>query len=164
MEPRRRRGAGRSDYTYRLPLAARSHSDAEYAVIESAQQILARDCMKGFGLSYRPVRESTFGATQDRRYGISEFHGKAVPDAGCLGSAVRKPAEPYAYPAGVAAASTISAQGFRASIDAGPRRQGARAEAGIQRGMIRERITVLRRLRDLHRHTVSAARRIVSGT
>ncbi|UJA10669.1 hypothetical protein HGI09_17770 [Streptomyces collinus] len=30
--------------------------------------------------------------------------------------------------------------------------------------MIRERITVLRRLRDLHRHTVSAARRIVSGT
>ncbi|MFF4844009.1 hypothetical protein [Streptomyces collinus] len=249
-------GPGGSDYTYRLPLAAYSYSDAEYAVIASAQRILARDCMKGFGLSYRPVRKSASGAISDRRYGISgmavtarygyhlppqprdpapeldaeqrdvlygkksAFHGKAVPDAGCLGSAVRKLAEPYAYPAGVTAASTISAEGFRASMrDRGVRALFARwsacmkekgyryasplapfrdpaftegrvtarerrtatadmackertglleswlkAEAGIQRGMIRKRITVLRRLRDLHRHKVSAARRIVSGT
>ncbi|MET8582732.1 hypothetical protein ABZX39_17860 [Streptomyces collinus] len=249
-------GPGRSDYTYRLPLAAYSYSDAEYAVIESAQRILARDCMKGFGLSYRPVRKSASGTTSDRRYGISDmavaarygyhlppeprnpgtelgpeqrdvlygkksaFHGKAVPDAGCLGWAVRKLAEPYAYPAGVTAASAISAEGFRASMrDRGVRALFARwsacmkgkgyryaspldpfrdhgftdgrvtarerrtatadmackgrtglleswlrAEAGIQRGMIRKRITVLRRLRDLHRQKVSAARRIVSGT
>ncbi len=247
---------GGSDYTYRLPLAAYSYSDAEYAVIESAQQILARDCMKGFGLSCRPVRKSVSGVTSDRRYGISDmavaarygyhlppqppdpapelgaeqrevlygkkpaFRGKAVPDAGCLGSAVRKLAKPYAYPAGVTAASAVSAEGFRAStrdrgvealfarwsarmkekgyrytspldpfrdpaftdgrVSAGERRTATadmackertrlreswlRAEAGIQRGMIRKRITVLRRLRDLHRRKVSAARRIVSGT
>ncbi|AGS72017.1 hypothetical protein HGI09_17760 [Streptomyces collinus] len=54
-------------------LAAYSYSDAEYAVIESAQQILARDCMKGFGLSCRPVRKSTSGATSDLRYGITDM-------------------------------------------------------------------------------------------
>ncbi|MFF7973632.1 hypothetical protein [Streptomyces sp. NPDC007905] len=257
-------GPGRSDYTYRLPLAVYSYSDAEYEVIESAQQILARDCMKGFGLSYRPAKKSAPGATSDRRYGISdmadaarygyhlppqprdpepklgadqrrvlygnrdgsagkrgklEFRGKAVPNTGCLGSAVRQLARPHEYPAGVTAASNISSGGFSDSMrDSGvealfahwsacmkengydyasplePFRNPAftdgrvtaeekataaadmackrrtnhleswlKAETGIQRRMIRNRIAVLRRLKTLHAQKVSAARKIIAG-
>jgi hypothetical protein len=62
----------RNAYTYRLPLAAYSYSDAEYEVIESAQRVLARDCMREFGLSYPTAKKSAPPVTSDRRYGISD--------------------------------------------------------------------------------------------
>ncbi|MCX5423909.1 hypothetical protein [Streptomyces sp. NBC_00078] len=154
---------GRADYTYRLPIAAYSYSDAEYEVIESAQQVMARDCMRNFGLPYRPPGKSAPAAISDRRYGLSdmddanrygyrlppqppepepkltadqkkvlygsrsreipgekngrlEYRGKAVPDTGCLGSSIKKFAEPYAYPAGVTAASNISTDSYKDSM------------------------------------------------
>lgn len=64
---------GRDDYTFRLPIAAYSYTDAEYEVISSAEQVLARDCMKGFGLTYRPVKNSAPADAQDRRYGITDL-------------------------------------------------------------------------------------------
>lgn len=62
----------RSGYTFRLPIAVYSYSDADYEVIRSAEQILARDCMKDFGLTYRPTRNPTPASAEDRRYGITD--------------------------------------------------------------------------------------------
>ncbi|QOV35320.1 hypothetical protein IM697_35470 [Streptomyces ferrugineus] len=75
---------GKDDYTFRLPIAAFSYTDAEYEVIGSAEQVLARDCMKGFGLTYRPAGNSTPPKSEDRRYGITDLegarrHGYRVP-------------------------------------------------------------------------------------
>ncbi|WP_251063508.1 hypothetical protein [Streptomyces sp. ISL-24] len=66
---------GKYDYTFRLPIAEYSYTDAEYEVIRSAEQVLARDCMKGFGLTYRPPESSAPVAAQDRRYGITDLDG-----------------------------------------------------------------------------------------
>ncbi|MCT9083337.1 hypothetical protein [Streptomyces fulvoviolaceus] len=54
-----------------------SYSDADYEVIRSAEQILTRDCMKDFGLTYRPTKNPTPTAAQDRRYGITDMDGAA---------------------------------------------------------------------------------------
>jgi len=59
-------------YTFRLPLAVYSYSDADYEVIRSAEQVLARDCMRDFGLSYRPARNPAPAEAQDRRYGLTD--------------------------------------------------------------------------------------------
>ncbi|MFC8432796.1 hypothetical protein [Streptomyces sp. NPDC057253] len=64
---------GRESYTFRLPLAVYSYSDADYAVIQSAEQVLARDCMKDFGLAYRPAKNPAPAETQDRRYGLTDM-------------------------------------------------------------------------------------------
>ncbi|MFF7052425.1 hypothetical protein ACFY94_29155 [Streptomyces griseorubiginosus] len=81
--PRPSAPAGAS-YTFRLPLAVYSYSDADYAVIRSAEQVLARDCMKDFGLSYRPAKNPAPVEAQDRRYGLTdrasaERYGYRVP-------------------------------------------------------------------------------------
>jgi hypothetical protein len=267
--PERSAGAptpGRADYTYRLPIAAYSYTDAEYAVIETAQQLLARDCMKSFGLSYRPPAEAGSARASDRRYGMSdiedaahygyrlppqppepqpkltaaqkkvlygsrsaanggaknrklEYRGKPIPDTGCLGSSIRKFAKPYEYPAGVTAASNISTDSYQDSLRdpevkslfarwsacmkgrgytySSPmdpfrtpaftrgevtqkERKTATAdveckqstnlleswldvETRIQKEMIRKHIKVLRRLKELHREKVDAARRLTAG-
>ncbi|WP_030315911.1 hypothetical protein [Streptomyces sp. NRRL B-3229] len=69
--PRPSSPAGAS-YTFRLPLAVYSYSDADYEVIRSAEQVLARDCMKDFGLSYRPAKNPAPADAQDRRYGLTD--------------------------------------------------------------------------------------------
>ncbi|WP_345040818.1 hypothetical protein [Streptomyces sannanensis] len=62
----------RSDYTFRLPIAAYSYSDAEYAVIESAQLVLAKKCAARFSLAYRPPGTAPAPpSASDRRYGLS---------------------------------------------------------------------------------------------
>lgn len=267
--PQRSTGAptpGRADYTYRLPIAAYSYTDAEYALIETAQQLLARDCMKSFGLSYRPPGEPASATASNRRYGMSnmrdathygyrlppqppepepeltaaqkkvlygsrstanggarnrelEYRGKAIPDTGCLGSAIRKFAKPYEYPAGVTTASNISTDSYQDSLRdpevkslfkrwsacmkakgytyASPlepfrtpafnrgevtqkERKTATAdvackqstnlleswldvETRIQQEMIRKHTKVLRRLKELHREKVDAARKLTAG-
>lgn len=62
----------RENYTFRLPLAVYSYSDADYEVIRSAEQVLARDCMKDFGLTYRPAKSPAPAEVQDRRYGLTD--------------------------------------------------------------------------------------------
>ncbi|WP_020138706.1 hypothetical protein [Streptomyces sp. 351MFTsu5.1] len=62
----------RASYTFRLPLAEYSYSDADYEVIRAAEQVLARDCMKDFGLSYRPAKNPAPAGAQDRRYGLTD--------------------------------------------------------------------------------------------
>ena len=68
---------GQKSYTFRLPIAAYSYSDADYEVIRSAEQILARDCMKDFGLSYRPAKNPAPAVAPDRRYGITDMDSAA---------------------------------------------------------------------------------------
>ncbi|MFD6997339.1 hypothetical protein ACFWA5_13895 [Streptomyces mirabilis] len=68
---------GKTDFTYRLPIAAYSYSQADYEMIESAEQILARDCMKRFRLSYQPAKDSSPAVTSDRRYGLSDMNDAA---------------------------------------------------------------------------------------
>lgn len=75
---------GQNSYTFRLPLAVYSYSDADYEVIRSAEQILARDCMKDFGLAYQPPKDPPPAAAQDRRYGLTDKesaarHGYRMP-------------------------------------------------------------------------------------
>jgi hypothetical protein len=75
---------GHKSYTFRLPLAVYSYSDADYQVIQSAEQVLARDCMKDFGLAYQPARNPAPAQTEDRRYGLTdresaERHGYRMP-------------------------------------------------------------------------------------
>jgi hypothetical protein len=60
-------------YTFRLPIAAYSYSAADYEVIRSAEQVLARDCMKDFGLSYTPATSPVPAPAPDRRYGLSDM-------------------------------------------------------------------------------------------
>jgi hypothetical protein len=60
------------NYVDRLPIARYSYTDAEIAVIESAEQILTQRCLRGFGIAYEPPqREPETSATADRRYGLS---------------------------------------------------------------------------------------------
>jgi hypothetical protein len=59
-------------YTFRLPIAAYSYSDADYEVIRSAERVLARDCMKEYGLTYRPAKAPAATTAPDRRYGLSD--------------------------------------------------------------------------------------------
>ena len=61
-----------ASYTFRLPLAVYSYSDADYAVIQAAEQVLARDCMRDFGLAYRPAKSPAPAEAQDRRYGLTD--------------------------------------------------------------------------------------------
>lgn len=64
---------GKNGYTFRLPIAVYSYSDADYEVIRSAEQILTRDCMEDFGLTYRPTKNPNPAVAQDRRYGITDM-------------------------------------------------------------------------------------------
>ncbi|WP_449350241.1 hypothetical protein [Streptomyces shaanxiensis] len=75
---------GRKSYTFRLPLAVYSYSDADYEVIRAAEQVLARDCMKDFGLAYEPAKNPAPAEAQDRRYGLTdresaELYGYRMP-------------------------------------------------------------------------------------
>lgn len=54
-----------------------SYSDADYEVIRSAEQILTRDCMKHFGLTYRPTKNPAPAVAQDRRYGLTDMDSAA---------------------------------------------------------------------------------------
>jgi hypothetical protein len=64
---------GANAYTFRLPIAVYSYSDADYALIRSAEQVLARECMKSFGFSYTPPEDPAPTVMPDRRYGLSEM-------------------------------------------------------------------------------------------
>jgi hypothetical protein len=68
---------GQDSYTFRLPIAVYSYSDADYELIRSAEQILARDCMKDFGLTYRPTKNAAPAIAPDRRYGITDTDSAA---------------------------------------------------------------------------------------
>ncbi len=256
---------GKYDYTFRLPIAVYSYTDAEYEVIRSAEQVLARDCMKGFGLAYELPKSPAPVDAQDRRYGITdmdgaqrygyrmpplpdapkakltqdqiqvlygkrslengaddraklEYRGKEVPEHGCLGKAVLDFRKPYEYREGSAAASRISGDSYEASLS-DPKVQAGfgkwsscmkqkgydypspmdaiespsfskgkvsakeketavadvackqstglletwfKAEAAIQKDMIKKDVTLLRKLDELHEKKLSAARKILA--
>ncbi|GAA1516246.1 hypothetical protein GCM10009730_22470 [Streptomyces albidochromogenes] len=64
--------AAERNYTYRLPIAAYSYTDAEYASIDAAENTLAGACMARYSLTYRPPRPAPAKPGADRRYGLSE--------------------------------------------------------------------------------------------
>ncbi|MGC2999443.1 hypothetical protein ACPF8X_14035 [Streptomyces sp. G35A] len=59
-------------YTQRLPIAAYSLPQDDQRVIRSAQELLTRACMKGFGIDYTPAEVPPARQVADRRYGISD--------------------------------------------------------------------------------------------
>ncbi|MFJ4539913.1 hypothetical protein ACIP39_28685 [Streptomyces tibetensis] len=74
----------------RLPLEEYQFSDAQWARVTSAQQILAAMCMRRFGLRYAPVENegrSPVRSRTDRRYGLADpgqawAHGYQLPADG----------------------------------------------------------------------------------
>ncbi|MER5181499.1 hypothetical protein ABT009_24575 [Streptomyces sp. NPDC002896] len=60
-----------SAYTFRLPIAKYSFSNAELAAIEAAEGKLTEECMARFGLDYSAEPPSVREYSSDRRYGIS---------------------------------------------------------------------------------------------
>ncbi|GGW98754.1 hypothetical protein GCM10010353_12900 [Streptomyces chryseus] len=64
--------ASERDYTSRLPIAAYSYTNAEYASIEAAENVLANTCMARYSLTYKPPKPPTAPPGADRRYGLSE--------------------------------------------------------------------------------------------
>ncbi|MFF5159945.1 hypothetical protein ACFY3N_27605 [Streptomyces sp. NPDC000348] len=64
--------AGSVSYAYRLPIAEYSLPQDEQRVIQSAQELLTRACMKGFGIDYTPAVIPPTQQVADRRYGISD--------------------------------------------------------------------------------------------
>ncbi|MFD7689518.1 hypothetical protein [Streptomyces sp. NPDC059781] len=156
--------AGNEAYTYRLPIAEYSLPQDEQRVIRSAQELLARECMEGFGIDYTPAVIPPTRQVADRRYGISDmqtamqygyhfppeqsagtersslspeerkvlvgnsaeggaktetaakYNGKRIPDEGCLGEAIKSFRKTYSYEPGVAAASRISVDSYKESL------------------------------------------------
>ncbi|MGW0336666.1 hypothetical protein ACWD0J_33310 [Streptomyces sp. NPDC003011] len=99
-------------YTFRLPIAAYSYSDADYEVIQSAERVLTRDCMKDFGLSYTPAKTPAPAAGPDRRYGLSD-----LATAGRYG--YRLPPEPAAPQPQLSKDETTVLYGKRSLGDSG---------------------------------------------
>lgn len=66
-------------YTFRLPMAAYSYTADEYATIEAAEQVLAKRCMAGYSLGYRPPERTAVAPGVDRRYGLSEQDAALAP-------------------------------------------------------------------------------------
>ncbi|MFB9516582.1 hypothetical protein [Streptomyces purpureus] len=60
------------NYTHRLPIAAYSYTDDEYASIEAAENVLAGACMARYSLSFDPPRPAPAKPGPDRRYGLSD--------------------------------------------------------------------------------------------
>ncbi|MFE0673557.1 hypothetical protein [Streptomyces sp. NPDC058867] len=62
----------RVGYVDLLPIARYGYTDAETAVIESAEQVLTRRCLRSFGIAYEPpAPEPESAPPADRRYGLS---------------------------------------------------------------------------------------------
>ncbi|MFB6821010.1 hypothetical protein ACFCXA_05405 [Streptomyces virginiae] len=70
--------AAKGSYTYRLPIAAYSYTDAEYASIAAAEHMLARTCMARFSLTYQPPPPNPPQPSADRRYGLSDEKSAAL--------------------------------------------------------------------------------------
>lgn len=70
--------AAGGNYTYRLPIAAYSYTDAEYASIDAAENVLADKCMARYSLTYRPPKPTPAVPGADRRYGLSEERSAAL--------------------------------------------------------------------------------------
>ncbi|MFF3967613.1 hypothetical protein ACFYZI_39405 [Streptomyces griseorubiginosus] len=73
----------------RLPIARYSYTADESAVIESAQQVLTKRCLRTYGITYEPAqREAETSTSADRRYGLSSASEAARlgyhPDLGPL--------------------------------------------------------------------------------
>ncbi|MFI0508536.1 hypothetical protein RKD19_000608 [Streptomyces canus] len=73
----------------RLPIARYSYTADETAVIESAQQVLTKRCLRTYGITYEPPkREAESSPSADRRYGLSSASEAARlgyhPDLGPL--------------------------------------------------------------------------------
>ncbi|QDY77571.1 hypothetical protein [Streptomyces qinzhouensis] len=68
---------GTQDYTFRLPIARYSYTNAEYDAIEAAEHILAKRCMAGYSLDYEPPDRPPTVPVADRRYGVSDQSGAA---------------------------------------------------------------------------------------
>ncbi|MGZ9933609.1 hypothetical protein ACXNSR_27450 [Streptomyces sp. NC-S4] len=66
-------------YTFRLPMAAYSYTADEYATIEAAEHVLAKRCMAGYSLGYRPPERGAAAPGVDRRYGLSEQDSALAP-------------------------------------------------------------------------------------
>ncbi|WP_199920749.1 hypothetical protein [Streptomyces sp. NRRL S-237] len=66
-------------YTFRLPMAVYSYTADEYATIEAAEQVLAKRCMAGYSLAYRPPEHGAAAPGVDRRYGLSEQDATLAP-------------------------------------------------------------------------------------
>ncbi|MFC7932178.1 hypothetical protein [Streptomyces cinereoruber] len=64
--------AAESAYTFRLPMARYSYTEAEYALVQSAEHVLAKRCMARYSLSYRPPAPAPPPPPVDRRYGLAE--------------------------------------------------------------------------------------------
>ncbi|MEU9862259.1 hypothetical protein AB0D99_15435 [Streptomyces sp. NPDC047971] len=60
------------DYTFRLPIARFSYTSADYAVIEAAEQVLAKRCMADYSIAYEPPVRPAPTQALDRRYGLSD--------------------------------------------------------------------------------------------
>ncbi|MEU1476734.1 hypothetical protein [Streptomyces sp. NPDC005760] len=76
-------------FVERLPIARYSYTPDEAAVIESAQQVLTKRCLRTFGITYEPAeREAEISLSADRRYGLSSASEAARlgyhPDIGPL--------------------------------------------------------------------------------
>ncbi|MEU3184523.1 hypothetical protein ABZ707_09970 [Streptomyces sp. NPDC006923] len=59
------------DYTFRLPIAKYSYSDAQNAAIRDAENVLTERCLRTYGIEFQvpPVPRRT--GISDRRYGLS---------------------------------------------------------------------------------------------
>ncbi|WP_158821074.1 MULTISPECIES: hypothetical protein [unclassified Streptomyces] len=77
--PGGRSAAAAPGWTFRLPMAVYSYTADEYATIEAAEQVLAKRCMAGYSLSYRPPERTAVAPGVDRRYGLSEQDAALAP-------------------------------------------------------------------------------------
>ncbi|MER6290812.1 hypothetical protein [Streptomyces sviceus] len=73
----------------RLPIARYSYTADDAAVIESAQQVLTKRCLRTYGITYEPPkRKAETSPSADRRYGLSSASEAARlgyhPDIGPL--------------------------------------------------------------------------------
>ncbi|WP_319683477.1 hypothetical protein [Streptomyces sp. AK02-01A] len=86
------------DYTFRLPIAKYSYSDAQSAAIAAAENVLTERCLRKYGIEFRvpPVPQRT--GISDRRYGLS-----SAADAAQYGYHLPPDLPPYNPTQGLAA-------------------------------------------------------------
>ncbi|MEU0133462.1 hypothetical protein ABZ172_05400 [Streptomyces sp. NPDC006296] len=70
-------GSDSADFTFRLPIAAYSYTEAQNADIGAAEDVLTERCMKRLGIPYTAVQAPEASRASDRRYGLSSAEDAA---------------------------------------------------------------------------------------
>ena len=65
------------DFTFRLPIAEYSYTEAQNADIGAAEDVLTERCMKRLGLPYTARKAPAVSRASDRRYGLSSAEDAA---------------------------------------------------------------------------------------